>query len=96
MMREEEMFSENILICPIDEELDGKRADTALADRTEFSRSALARLMESGAVTRDGIPITKKTVVTWETRCRSFCPKLFRLRPSRRISRWISFTRTTM
>ena len=45
MMREEEMFSENILICPIDEELDGKRADTALADRTEFSRSALARLM---------------------------------------------------
>ena len=63
MMREDEFIADNVLICEIDEEGDGKRADAALADRTEFSRSALVRLMESGSVTRDGTPITKKTVM---------------------------------
>ena len=62
-MRDEEFINDNVLICEIDADGDGKRADAALADRTEFSRSALVRLMESGAVTRDGTPITKKTVM---------------------------------
>ena len=63
MMREEEFIADNVLICTIDADGDGKRADAALADRTEFSRSALVRLMESGSVTRDGTPIAKKTVM---------------------------------
>ena len=57
MMREEEFIADNVLICTIDADGDGKRADAALADRTEFSRSALVRLMESGSVTRDVTPI---------------------------------------
>ena len=49
-MREEEFIADNVLLCQIDEDGDGKRADAALADRTEFSRSALVRLMDSGSV----------------------------------------------
>ena len=38
----------------------GQRADAYLADVSELSRSAAARLMEEGAVTKNGIPVGKK------------------------------------
>lgn len=42
---------------------DGRRADAALAALSGMSRSSLARLMESGMVRRDGVPLDKKTAL---------------------------------
>lgn len=41
----------------------GKRADAFLAERTDLSRSAIAKCMETGRVLRNGSPVTKKDKV---------------------------------
>ena len=72
----------------------GKRADAALAGLCDLSRSALARLMDEGSVTRRGEILTKKSTLAAGTKCRSSCRRPFPAKHSRRKSRWISSTRT--
>ena len=44
----------------IDENLAGKRLDAAVSAAAELSRNAVQRLIEEGAVMRDGLPVTDK------------------------------------
>lgn len=53
-------MNESSLCFTVDAAHHGQRADAYLADVSELSRSAAARLMEEGAVTRNGAPVGKK------------------------------------
>ncbi len=49
-----------VLTLTVTSEAAGTRADAALATLGGLSRSAVARLMDEGAILRDGVPVTKK------------------------------------
>ena len=53
-----------ILLLTAGEAEHGKRADAALAGLCSLSRSAIARLMEEGSVSRRGEPLTKKSTLS--------------------------------
>ncbi|MBQ7337870.1 MAG: RluA family pseudouridine synthase [Clostridia bacterium] len=52
--------TENSLLFTVDTDRAGMRADAYVASVSELSRSAAARLMEQGNITRNGAPLDKK------------------------------------
>ena len=53
-------MNESQLCFTVEEAHHGQRADAFVAAVSELSRSAAARLMEDGCITKDGMPLSKK------------------------------------